>query len=64
MLYSVVLVSAIQQPESVTIIYLYICPLPLASLASLPLHPSRSSQRAILGALCEQGLWNKTAFEY
>ena len=65
MLYSVVLVSATKQPKSVTIIHththIYIYPLPLEPPLPLPFHPSRSSQHAILGALCEQGLWSKTA---
>ena len=49
LLYSVVLVSAVQQSKSAIWIHIYICiyPFPLGS----PSHPSRSSQRAELSAL-------------
>ena len=53
MLYNVVLVSDVQQHESVIIIHTYIYAPSLLSLSPLPpSHPSRSSQSARLCSLC------------
>jgi len=52
LLYSVVLVSAVQQSESAIYIYIYIYIPPEASLPPAPSHPSRSSQSTELSSLC------------